>query len=150
MARFALPPRRLMTKAFLERGRSDVVLIDVFPVADGERLHVVFEASNSPWRQGIFLWMDKYIVVNGLKCPSCDLWQDTAPETVPIECHTKSGLLHLYNIWADDTGRHSQAWTSGMLVEDLPTGRRYRCNDYGFDTNFDKLIFRIERVSGPE
>jgi hypothetical protein len=25
-------------------------------------------------------------------------------------------------------------------------GRRYRCNDIGFDTNFDKLVFRIQKL----
>jgi hypothetical protein len=33
-----------------------------------------------------------------------------------------------------------------MRVEELERARRYRCNDIGFDTAFDKLVFRIERV----
>jgi hypothetical protein len=33
-----------------------------------------------------------------------------------------------------------------MLVDELPSGRRYRCNDFGFDTAFDKLVFRVERA----
>lgn len=150
MARFELPPRRLVSKVFQERGRPDVAMIDVFPIKDGERLHVVFEASNSPWRQGVFVRTDRFLIVDGMKCRSVELWRDTAPETVTIECHTYKGLLHLHNVWDSGTGSASQAWSSGMLVEELPAGRRYRCNDIGFDTNFDKRVFRIERVSGPE
>jgi hypothetical protein len=33
-----------------------------------------------------------------------------------------------------------------MLVEELPNGRRYCCNDIGFDTDFSKLIFRLEKA----
>jgi hypothetical protein len=31
-----------------------------------------------------------------------------------------------------------------MLVEEIPNGKRFRCNDIGFATNFDKIVFRIE------
>jgi hypothetical protein len=34
-----------------------------------------------------------------------------------------------------------------MIVEALPNGRRYRCNDGFADDDFDDLIFRLERVS---
>jgi hypothetical protein len=37
------------------------------------------------------------------------------------------------------------ASSSGMLIEEMPSGRRYRCNGIGFDTHFDKLVFRIEK-----
>jgi hypothetical protein len=33
-----------------------------------------------------------------------------------------------------------------MRVTELPTGWRFGCNDIGFETAFDKLIFRIERA----
>jgi hypothetical protein len=122
-------------------------MIDVFPVREGEQLHIVFENSNSQYVQGIFLKTDMGLVVNEQLCPSAQLWQDTAPDTVLVECHTRNGLLYLYNTWRDGSRRGSQSWSSGMLVEDLPKGRRYRCNDFGIETNFDKLVFRVEWLS---
>jgi len=142
-----LPREPDYNDAFAERGRPDVVLIDVFPVTDNEVLKLVFESVNSSWRQGVWLATDEYVVINQIRCPSADLWYDTAPTEVLIECHTKENVLWLYNIWDNGDGRDSQAWSSGMLVEELPNGRRYRCNDIGFETNFDKLVFRIERIA---
>ncbi len=135
-----------MSSAFKERGRQDVVMIDVFDINDGELLKLIFESINSRWRQGIWLKTDQYLAINHVQCPSAQLWQDTAPAEILIECHTSDRRLHLYNIWDKGNGQESQSWTSGMVVEELPNGRRYRCNDIGFDTDFAKLIFRIERI----
>ena len=89
-------------------------------------------------REDVVMWDDQF-------APSMDLWVDTAPPEVVAHCMTADGNLSVYNIWDSGRGRgrESQAHSSGMLVEDLPDGRRYRCNDIGFDTNFDKLVFRI-------
>lgn len=146
MSKAKLPIKQLRSTAFEEKGRNDVVKIDVFPIQDGDRLSLTFESVNSPWRQGAWLKTDGHLVIDQQKSPSVQLWQDTAPSEVLIECHTKNGCLHLYNIWDKGNGRESQSWTAGMLVEELPTGRRYRCNDIGFDTTFEKLVFRVERV----
>jgi hypothetical protein len=146
MSKFSLPSTRVLNSAFKERGRSDVVKIDVLPVKDGEILRLVFEGKNSPWRQGVWMKTDESVVVNKLRCPSVQLWADTAPQVIMVECRTKDGLLHVYNIWDNGQGSRSLSWSSGMLVEELPNGRRYHCNDVGFETDFTKLIFRIERV----
>lgn len=141
-----LPVGKTMSSAFRERGQLDVVMIDVFEINDGDLLMLTFESTSSPWRQGVWLKTDEYLVINQMQCPSVQLWQDTASAEVLIECHTSDKRLHLYNIWDRGNGHESQSWTSGMLVEELPNGRRYRCNDIGFDTDFAKLIFRIERI----
>lgn len=139
---------RLINREFAQRGREDVILWDVFPVADGEYLRVIFESISSELRQGLWLRTDQGILINGLSYHSLDLWYDTAPREVVIECHTCNGYLSVYNIFdlGRSPGRMSQTASSGMLVEELVNGRRYRCNDVGFDTNFEKLIFRIERI----
>ena len=149
MAKAYLPRERVLNSAFKEKGRADVVMIDVFPINEGDLLALTFEGKDSPWRQGVWLKTDAYLVVNQKQCLSVQLWQDTAPAEVILECHTKNGCLHVYNIWDKGRGSESQSWTSGMLVEDLPNGRRYRCNDIGLETTFGKLIFRIERMTKP-
>ena len=146
MSKADLPSQRLLSNAFKEQGRDDVVKIEVFPIRDGDILKLTFESKNSQRRQGVWLRSDRCLIVNGQQCSSVQLWQDTAPTEVLIECHTRDGRLHLYNIWDKGNGRNSQSWTSGMLVEEIANGRRYFCNDFGFDTAFDKLVFRIQRV----
>jgi len=141
-----LPSQKTTNSAFKEKGQHDVVMIDVFDINDGDLLKLTFESTNSPWRQGVWLKTNKHLVINQVQCPSAQLWHDTAPKEVLIECHTSDKRVHLYNIWDKGNGQESQAWTSGMLVEELLNGKRYRCNDIGFDTDFTKLIFRIERI----
>ncbi len=141
-----LPTERVFSSAFKEKGRTDVVKIDVWTINEGDLLKLTFENSKSPWRQGVWLKTDAFLVVNQQRCPSAQLWQDSAPAEVLIECHTQNGRLHLYNIWDRGKGSESQSWTSGMLVEELPNGRRYRCNDIGVDPDFSKLVFRIEKT----
>jgi hypothetical protein len=145
VAGFQLPPKRVYNSEFSQRGREDVVMIEALPIRDGERLVLVFESVHSPWRQGVWMMTRGHLVINEQASPGMDVWQDTAPVEVPIECRTDSGVLLLYNIYERNGQRNSQAWTSGMLIEDIPNGRRYRCNDFGLETDFDKLVFRIER-----
>ena len=148
MSNFQFPDQRLMNSEFKKRGREDVVMIDAFPIRDGDLLKLSFESINSPRQQGVWLKTDDGLVVNQQQSPSIQLWQHSAPQEVLIECHTRTGCLLLYNIWDAGHGPESQSFTSGMLVEELPSGRRYRCNDFGFDPSFDRLVFRLRALDG--
>ena len=144
---FTLPAARIMSKAFRDAGQDDVVKWEVFPARTGETLRLVFESANVDGRHGVWLMTDGGLRVNGQEAESMDIWQDTAPSVVEINVETSSGVLHLYNIWDTGEGRSSQSWTSGMRVEEIPLGRRYRCNDIGFEGRFNDLVFRLERSS---
>ena len=139
---------RIYNKAFAERGRADVVMWDVMRIDPNQVIKVMFEGGTSPWRQGVWLKTDRGLLVNDQFAPSMEVWVDSAPPEVVAHCMTEDGNLSVCNIWDSGRGRgrESQAHSSGMLVEDLPDGRRYRCNDIGFDTNFDKLVFRIQKL----
>jgi hypothetical protein len=136
---------RIYNAEFAKRGIQNVVKWDILPVLNDEIISVVAEEINSEWRQGIWLRTDRGLEVNAEVCLSVVLWYDTAPKEVFCRCLTSDGCLSVYNIWDKGDGRNSQAWSSGMLIEELPNGRRYRCNDIGFNTRFDKLVVRIER-----
>ena len=126
--------------------RDDIVLWDVIPIHDGEELTIFFEDKKSTWSQGVWLMCDGGIQVHGEEKKDIVLWYETATNPISIKCKTTNGKLNIYNVWNRGFGINSQSHSSGMVVEDLPNGRRYRCNDIGFDTNFEKLIFRIERA----
>jgi len=135
--------QRILNKSF--NLVNDVVLWDIFPIRDKESITVFFESQNSTWAQGIWLMTDMGIECNSQKSSSIVLWFGKAPMKVEILCHTNDGKLNVYNVWDRGFGINSQFFSSGMLIEELENGRRYRCNDIGFDTNFDKLVFWIER-----
>lgn len=138
---------RIYNPAFQERGNDQVVLWDIFPLETHRKFRVVFESISSTRRQGVRLSTDGGITVNGVHALGQQLWYDSSPTSVVCDCISADGLLSIYNLWEDDNGRSfSQGWTSGMLVEELHNGRRYSCTDFGLDTNFDKLIFRVEIV----
>ncbi len=137
-----LPFRRRYNDAF--KGRGDVVLIDMFPVMDGEHVTFVFEEARSPWRQGAWLACNRGVEINNQVLKSVVLWQDTSPAEIDTRCLATNGLMAVYNVWDRGQGRDSLSYSSGMLIEELPTGRRHRCSDIGFETDFRKLIFRID------
>jgi hypothetical protein len=147
MSNVDLPVDKVLNRAFQERGRDEVVKIDVFPIKDGELIKLKFEGKTSPWRQGVWVRTDRGVVINHQLCVSAQLWNDTADKEILIECRTENGRLHLYNIWDRGRGSESQSWSSGMLIQELTNGRRYRCNDIGFETDFSKLVFTVEKVS---
>jgi hypothetical protein len=124
----------------------EVLKIEALPIAVGEVVHLVLEASDSLWRQGVRLLTDGVLSVAGVEAPQLDIWKDSAPPTVEISCVETDGLLRFYNIWQSGRrpGVESRSATSGMLLEDLGDGwRRYSCNDIGVDPDFKKLTFRI-------
>jgi hypothetical protein len=139
---------RIISKPFTERGIDGIVKWEIVPVADGERMRLVFEAVQSPWRQGVWLKCVGGIEIDGARYGSVTLWSDNSPPEIIFTCRTSEGRLHLYNIWDAGQGMHSQAHTSGMRVAQLDNGWRYQCNDIGFDAAFDKLVFRLERCVG--
>jgi hypothetical protein len=145
MSKVQIGKERIFNNEFVTRGVEGVTLWEIFPVVNNELICVVFEEANSLWRQGIWLKTDRGLEINNELCPSAVLWFDTAPRQVLCRCLTYDGCLSVYNVWDEGEGRRSQGWSSGMLVEELPNGRRYRCNDVGFDTRFDKLVVRVER-----
>jgi hypothetical protein len=136
--------KRLYNTAFSDR--DDVIRWDILPVRDGEKLKLIFESKNSDWEQGARLATDLGITGEGWAGKGVRLWYNHSPHELTFTCHTQDGLLSVYNIWDRGKGPESQKHSSGMLVEELPDGRRYRCNDIGFATEFDKLVFRIKRL----
>lgn len=137
---------RVYNTTFMKKDIKNIVLWEVLEVSDGQSIRVKFISCNSEFRQGVWIAADKGIEINGSIYSQVNLWQDTAPKEVILKCHTDVGLLSLYNIWDDGDGRESQAHTSGMIVEQIDNILIYRCNDYGLETDFNKLVFSIEKL----
>lgn len=145
-----LPVERSLNPDLVGPGSEEIVLIDVLPIRSGDVFEVAFEQVHSEWRQGVWLGTEGCLEVNGVESSQFVLWQDTAPDKVQVRVLKSDGCLRLYNVW--DSGRglsdhESQSATSGMLVEEEPGGgRRYRCNDIGYESAFDKVRFTVRTV----
>ena len=139
----------ILNTAFAERGLNNVVLWDVQNIKDGQSIKITFISTNSQHRQGIWLKTNKGIEIPSLENnvnKSINLWEDTAPKEIILKCHTTDGKLSIYNIWDEGDGKESQAYSSGMLINDKNGLLVYKCNDYGIDTDFSSLVFSLEKL----
>ena len=138
---------RIYNKTFEKLGNSAVVHWDVLPINKEQEICLQIISTNSMYRQGIRLAIgvgEGYIEINGVRSKEMYVWEDTAPKNVHIKCVSEEGLLSIYNVFdLGKGGRRSLVDSSGMLVEQQNNRIVYKCNDAGFQTNFDKLIFQI-------
>ncbi|GAP67558.1 hypothetical protein MBSD_n2885 [Mizugakiibacter sediminis] len=128
-------------------GDPYVIKWDVIDINDMDRFVIRFERVHSQWRQGVWLSTDGGIEIKGNIYPSIYIWSDAEPKETEFLCHTALGKLHVYNVWDRGRGVNSQAYSSGMKIEKTKKGLRYACNDIGFDTSFDKLVFVLEKIN---
>lgn len=123
-----------------------VNLFDRLQVNDGQKIRVTFESAHGEWRQGIHLSTDGTFEVNNQASTEIVLWQDTAPHEVVLKVHSKTGECLVMNAWDTGNGLMQRGHNgAAMIVEELPNGRRYRCNDGFADDDFDDIVFRLER-----
>jgi len=129
---------------------KNVIQWEVLNVENEQEFYLKFVSTNSKYRQGIRLAIDAgdgYIEINNIRSKELYLWEDTAPRYVFVKCVSEEGLLSLYNVFdlgEERGGRRSQMDSCGMLVERNGNTIVYKCNDVGFQSDFDKLIFEIE------
>lgn len=124
-------------------------MTDRFPLQKDKiaSVRLVFEMTNSPWRQGVQLRVDQFFEINEKMIrEDIVLWEDTAPKVVDFKCNSNRGELIVINVW--DTGDGTmQFWHAGgaMKVECISDRkRRYFCNDGQLNDDMKDLIFTIE------
>ncbi len=127
-----------------------LVMLDDFPTEGATKMRLVFEICNGEWRQGASLRFREKgeIVMNGQHLKHAVCWHDTAPQTVEFAVTGEAGTIEVKNVW--DVGNGViESWHNGaaMIVESIPDGRRYRCNDGLADDDFNDIVFRLERIA---
>lgn len=149
----------------IEYKGKTVVLFDKFPVKDGDTLIIKIEKSTSDCRQGLSIDITGHCELNGKtikegKGVNMLFWSDTAPDPVILQIFTKQNFVWVENIWekvnsysvTDSEGNlikkqftsiESRYYGAAMIVEEIKNGRRYRCNDWHPDENFEDIIFTI-------
>lgn len=139
---------RLYNTAFKDVG--EVVLWEVLTIDKEQEFNLEFISTNSEYKQGIRLAIDVgegYIEINNIKAKEMYLWEDTSPKKVHVKCVSSEGKLSIYNVFdrgQERGGKRSLTDFSGMITEEYENSIIYKCNDAGFESDFDKLIFKIE------
>ncbi len=147
--KFKIGRERIYNNNFNQKEK--VVQWDVLHIKTEQDLILEFISTNSKYRQGVRLAIDVgegNLEVNGIKARAIRLWEDTAPSKVHIRCLSSEGLLSIYNVFDlgnyGNGGARSLLDSCGMLVEQKENIIIYHCNDSGFVSDFDKLVFQIE------
>jgi hypothetical protein len=142
----------------IEHGGKTLIMLDRFPAEHGETFIVTIEATNSAYPQGVGVGED--VEVFGKSVKRAVIWEyfSLAPElrksersklpfSFEVVCQSKRGSLSFYNM-TEVQGR--QSWWHGgscMIAEDIAGGRRFRCNDFELDEDFDDLVFTVVRAA---
>jgi hypothetical protein len=126
----------------------ELVRTDKFPLKDAKVLQLVIETENSDWPQAIRILSPQPIEIGGEVGTNFALWTGAAPREVRITCIGHPETVTVFNAWdPSGSGKPFSGLASGaMIVEEIPDGRRYRCNDSYPDEDFDDLVFRVERL----
>lgn len=141
---------RIYNSVFAKMGIENIVRWDILEIKNEQNLIIKFLSTNSKYRQGVRLAIDEgdgYMEINGIRSKEMYLWEDTAPQYIPAKCVSSEGVLSIYNVFdlgEERGGRRSQMDSCGMIVEQKGNIFTYSCNDVGFQSDFDKLIFQIE------
>ena len=130
-------------------------VVDKFPVSNNDILIITFESTKSKKIQGISVDITGKCELEGElfdkgKGVNMIFWEDTAPKSLELKVFTKQDYVFVQNIWESisltgnrcvDYGHFGAA----MIIEEIENGRRYRCNDWEPDEDFDDIIFTVQK-----
>lgn len=150
-SKFLFPKSSKKSDYFSSLGVNDVVFWSVINIGARGHFRLVVEKVTPLRPQGIWLCTDTDVEIiggNGRASSQQYLMFDDAPHELSFVCEASDGLLHLYNMWEVNGMRRSQMRMSGMEIESIPGGYRYRCTDTGPEPDFDRFIFNLVRLDG--
>ena len=140
-------------KSIQYKGKK-IQLVDYFHVSNNDILIITFESTKSDTIQGISIDVTGKCELEGElfdKGKGVDMifWEDTAPKSIELKVFTKK-KVRVKNIWecVSLTGNRCVDYGhfgAAMIVEEIENGRRYRCNDWEPDEDFDDIVFTVKR-----
>lgn len=142
----------------IQHDGKTLLMLDKLPAKLGDKFTVTIEVTNSPYPQGV--GVSEGVEVFGERVKRAVIWEyfslppelraaerSRLPYSFEVVCRNRQGSLSFYNM-TEFRGR--QEWWHGgscMIAEDIPRGRRYRCNDFELDADFDDLVFSVVKAS---
>ena len=138
------------------QGKS-LIMLDRVPAKLGDCFLVTIESTKSDYPQGV--GVSEGVEVFGAKEKRVVIWEyfslppeerstrrSALPFSFEVMCRNKRGYLAFYNM-TEFRGRQ-EWWHAGscMVATDIPGGRRYSCNDFELDDDFDDLMFSVVKL----
>jgi hypothetical protein len=135
-----------------------LLMMDRFPANLGEEFLVTIESTASSYIQGV--GFAENVEVFGQKEKKAVVFEHFSvlpeeraqtksrlPFSFTVTCRSKKGFISFYNMAL--VGDRQEWWHAGsaMVVEEIDGGRRYHCNDFEFDDDFDDLVFTVKKKS---
>src|SRR5262245_15604195 len=140
----------------IQHDGKTLIMLDKLPAKLGDRFSVTIESTRSPYPQGV--GVSEGVEVFGERVKRAVIFEYVSlppelretersrlPFSFEVFCRNKKGSLSFYNM-TEFRGR--QEWWHGgscMFAEDIQGGRRYHCNDFESDDDFDDLVFSVVR-----
>jgi len=104
-------------------------------------------STDSEWLQGVNIKVNGKMTILGCEGQRFILWADDVLKdgSVHFSGTSKDSLLFVWNACDIRGNRSANSWQNGaaMIVEVNGNTRRYRCNDFAPDEDFDDLIFEV-------
>ncbi|MCL5256921.1 MAG: hypothetical protein M1319_03880 [Chloroflexi bacterium] len=154
---------RLYSKDWAKRGRPDVMVWDVIPIAKEQLVKVTRISQNSedlqnvglsvnPGNGGVEVWGE--FVKEGVAVT----WDRGTPDEIIFKCTNDKGFLRIEGFHAQPhtkrflalRPRFTRWYGKGMTVEERDGLRIYHCHNHGFDGDFDNLVFSVELLPPKE
>jgi len=139
-----------------------IVMAQKVPVCHRGRLLVTIESTASPYLQGVAIQEDvigiedrrrRTVVFEHYSVPPGERRRQRSrlPFSFEFEQKGTTGELLFFNVALREDGG-CEYWSGGcaMKVEQLPSGFRFRCNDFQPNDDFTDLVFRVECLPGRE
>jgi hypothetical protein len=113
-------------------------------------MSLVFKDRRGKWQAGAHEGNEGQFLINRKVASGRHgviLWQSKDWDAVEFEIVGDASVIEVHNAWDCGNGV-MESWHNGaaMIVEELPNGRRYRCNDGFADDDFDDIVFCVERI----
>lgn len=132
---------------------------DIYNLLGKHKIKFTFISTNSSNEQCIVLslfdvkcdiyWNEKKYEIPKTKFPTLDISEKQFGKEVILEIELNEGVISIYNGATKKAGKlkivEYAVWGSAMRIEELSsTKKRYYCNDFENDDDFDDLIFEME------
>ncbi len=151
----------------VEHNGMTLYLADKFPVKNGDVLLCSIVRTNSSRRQGFSIDITGYCEMNGKvfkqgKGVMMTFWEDTASKQFKIRIFTKKEFVWIQNICEWEVPNRTSDLKDGsmktvdyghngaaMIVEEIESGRRYRCSDTSSSDKedpFSDIVFTVQKL----
>jgi len=128
---------------YVEYEGKMVFRVDRVNVPKKGKIKIIWEKYNNSREQIIQLYDHKGLSIDGETSKLFNIWHVKNKNEVVLDYYSKSGTVIVNNAWEYDGEVNSMIGSAGMIFEDIPNGRRYRCNDVYPDVDFEDLVFSL-------